>query len=165
MIPKLTIPGLFVLVPFLIFVGILGTIAFSWGNSYSICFGTPFPSLESVEKGVFFELPDSANDIEYDANGKSRKNGCTAWVKFGMDSQEIESFKASTLIENFEENLLDEAAFLHYSQEKGWHQSEGTLAGYRAIQINDTYVSQWIFWEDHEANNYTVYIITNKEWL
>lgn len=162
---KTTFSKLLIFVALLMFAGILGIIALSWGSSYLTCFSTPFPSLESVEKGAFFEFPDSANDVEYNANAESRKNGCTVWVKFEMDSQEIETFIESTLINNFEANPLDEGAFIYYLQEQGWHQPEGTLAGHNTTYVDDTYVYQWIFWEELESSKYTVYIITNKEWL
>lgn len=144
---------------------VLGVLTFSWANPSLICFNTLFPSYTDVAEHSFFEVPYSANDVEYTTNTLSRKAGCTIWVKFKMHAQEIESFKSSSLISDFEPNLLSDGEFLYYLQQKDWNQTKGALAGYGFAELNDIYISQWIFFETLENEQYRVYIVVNKEWL
>lgn len=94
-----------------------------WGNSNFICFSTPFPSYQSVEERAYLRFPASARNIEFYANGVNRKAGCTIWVKFEMDSSDLDTFIASTYVENLSSSAqLEGDAFEFFSAERGWSQ-------------------------------------------
>jgi hypothetical protein len=141
-----------------------GFLKLTWGNSYTVCFGTPFPSYQDLQQEAFFELPSSARNLAYDANGLNRKGGCTIWVKFEIDPGDLEDLQNSTLIESFKGIQLDGDAFLYFLQRKDWAQPNNSIAG---VGYNNDYpyTSQWVFIDMTDESNFIVYIITNQEWL
>jgi hypothetical protein len=130
-------------------------------NSYTVCFRTPFPSDENVEKTAFFELPSSARNLVYDAYNAN--GACRVWIKFEIDSEDLEVFQNSTLIENFETNrIIRDESFKLSMQEKGWTQSTYSIAG--SGNLNDYfYTSQWIFIDTTNPSSFVVYIILRQE--
>jgi hypothetical protein len=140
-----------------------GFVKLIWGNSYTVCFGT-FPSDEDLQKETFFKLPSSARNLTYDANGLGRKGGCTVWIKFEIDPEDLEALQKSTLVETFEDAQLEEGnGFSYFMQKKGWVQPKNSIAG---VGYNNDYpyTSQWVFIDTTEQNNFIVYILMNQEW-
>ena len=134
------------------------------GNSYSGCFGTPFPSHADVEESSFFKFPPSAQQIEYDADMKNR--GCSSWITFSMESQDINEFQESTLVDSLQRIRLEGTVFYIRMKDKGWSQQEESLAGYGSNADYDyPWVEQWIFVDMSSADQFTVYVIIDKNWL
>jgi hypothetical protein len=88
----------------------------TFGNSNTICFNTPFPSYSNLEQTAFFSFPTSARDIEFTTNALNRKGGCTIWVKFEMNASDFDTFKSSTLVEDFTNVRLEGSPFEHFSE-------------------------------------------------
>jgi hypothetical protein len=134
-------------------------------NSYVICFGTPFPSHNDVERSALFQLPPSSRQLQYYANGLNRKSGCTIWIQFTISPSDINMLSESTNIVQFEPTQLEQEVFLYLLSKQGWKQPENILSGYNYTEIDAMYISQWVMIDISEPNEYTFYIITNKEWL
>jgi|GEM_PF-5539057 len=145
-----------------------GVLGLMWVNSYSACFGTPFPSYEDVEDSLFFNFPPSAKDIEYDASSAGRKAGCTAWIKFEVDPSDLDVFHESTLIDSLEQVRLDkeESGITRHMEKKGWSQPIESLAGHgHTSDYVYPPVSQWIFVDTSSSDSYIIYIITDSNWM
>lgn len=145
-----------------------GILTLTWGNSYSACFGTPFPAYEDVESGSLFKFPPSAQNIEYDANSANRKGGCTAWIKFEIDLDDLDVLLESTLVGSLTHIRLDteEGGITYFMKRKGWSQPIESLAGHgHTTDYIYPPVDQWIYVDTSSPDSYIVYIITNAEWI
>jgi hypothetical protein len=160
---KLKLPCAILLLFSVPVIACLGIFLMEWGNSYAICFSTPFPSYNDVERSAYLKFPPSAQHIEFDANGINRKAGCTIWVKFEMESQELDVFKATIRTKQLSSSKqLGGDAFDFFSRKQGWVQPSTSLAGYWEINSSE---NQWVFIDTSQPDTWTVYLITNKEWL
>jgi hypothetical protein len=142
----------------------IGFILLTANADYVVCFDTPFPALEGVEHQAFFKLPPSAQNVEYAANGTGRKGGCTIWVSFEMNSEDVESFRASTHASSFQAEPLTET-LLYFMQKQGWPRPAKTLLGHEFLAGQYPYAEQWIILDSKDAPTVRVYLIVNKEWL
>ncbi len=149
----------------------VGIVYLFYGNSNVICFGTQFPSNADVEQRAYLKFPTSAQNIEVHANGVNRKAGCTIWVKFQMDRSDSGVFKSTTYVSDLSSSAwLTGDGFDFFSGQQGWHQPPAFLAGHGipppgVSGINTAYEDQWIFIDTSDPQEWTVFLIVNKEWL
>jgi hypothetical protein len=156
----------FILTAFVLGMAILccGAISVFLTNSHFKCFGTPFPSLTNVEEQAYLRFPPSAQNIEFFTNAVNRKAGCTIWVTFEMDSNDLEAFASTIQVDQLSPTTqLSGDGFTFLSQRQGWYQTTPSLAGHgRSPGLDE---DQWVFIDTSDPERWTVYLITNKEWL
>ena len=131
----------------------------STNEAYYTCFGTPFPSLEDVERRGYFEFPDSATSIEYDAVIPNKLYNCTMWVWFEMDRNDFETFEASTFVKSITADTeLDETFELLRSRQR-WEHIEYDFAG----EGWGFLIKQWVYIDETHLDRWKVYIITDLD--
>lgn len=142
----------------------LGSFALIFANSYSTCFGTPFPLYEDVENGVLFKFPPSAQHIEFDADSSDIMEwNCTAWITFEIAPSDIKVFQESTLVESLEQTLIGDEGrvFTYFMEKRGWSQPSDSLVGQGST--NGTYppIDHWILIDTSFSESYIVYMIAD----
>jgi hypothetical protein len=145
----------------------VGSFSLVWGNSNVICFGTPFPTNADVERRAYLKFPRSAGNIEFHTNGVNRKAGCTIWVKFDMQSKDIDGFSSATLVEKLTPKNSFSDTSLYFMQKQGWILTGDYLGGYARSTSDPSvvYTDQWVFADTTNPQTWKIYVVVNKEWL
>ncbi len=130
-----------------------------WEEAYYTCFRTPFPSLQDVERYGYFEFPESANSIEYDAVIPNKLYNCTMWVWFEMDQDDFETFEASTFAKSITADTELDDTFELLRSRQHWEHIDYDLAGYGWRYL----IKQWVFIDDTHLDRWKVYIITDVD--
>ncbi|MEL6406155.1 MAG: hypothetical protein AAFR81_17430 [Chloroflexota bacterium] len=140
------------------------TLWWIWSDN-SICFGAQFPNESHFARQAQLTLPYSAQNID---NGiiNVQSDSCSTWLTFEMSSDEFETFANTTVIDNFEEQMLSGSTIDYFLAEANWEQPANSIAGYADTYGRyGGYMRQWIFIDTSDTDSWIVYVITSENWL
>lgn len=124
------------------------------------CFGTFLPSQPHLEDQARLTFPATAEQIQYTISASGRNN-CTIWLQFHIASDEFENFQLSTIASELDNVPPDNDVLDYYLEQTEWELQENYFFGYGERDL----VTQWIFIDTTQSDEWIVYIITNEEWL
>ena len=120
------------------------------------------------ETNNYFSLPSTAQAIENHSLQLTRS--CTLWIKFQIPASDLNTFISTTFIKGRISSTLmpmriGSVAYLH--QMTGWdlNSLNSSLAG-EAEGTGERYLDeQFVIVDTSNSTQYTVYLVTKKNWL
>ncbi len=155
----------FIVTIILLIVTCFGLFAFTLSSPHLMCFGTFFPPPHKMEQQARIQFPESATNIQYEIRETGTKGleiNCTIGIQFEMSPDDFDTFRASTLVDEFEFQQLLGNLFDYRMRLLNWAQPQNSIAGYNTVVPLSPNVSQWIFIDTNHPDSWVVYVISNE---
>ncbi len=120
------------------------------------------------ESDKYFNLPPTAQSVEKHSLVLSRS--CTLWIKFHIPPSDLNAFISTTFIKDeLSTTLLPTSigGIAYLEQKTGWdlNSINSHLSGEASGEGNTYLDEQFVFVDTTNPAQYTVYLVTKKNWL